>query len=321
MPVRRKRRHTVVITGIGSRLGRRLTRALHGDYRIIGIDPRGAKHMPKDVTVHPIDLRRRRAEDIFRRNQIDAIVHLNPEPEWKGRAIEHRNLAVLGTHRVLDFSQKHDVPKVVLLSSANIYGPSPDNNQFLTEEAPLLAGQRFPTMRDLVEVDMYAQSFFWRHPEIDTVILRPVNIVGRLNNSASRYLQLRSVPTLLGFDPMVQVMAPDDVIHAIRLSLKPGVRGIFNVAGPGPLALSELIRRVGRPRLPVPEGLARFTIGALAGIGASAVPSAEIDYLKYICMVDDHRARQTLGWAPTLTLDQTLEPLRGVTSTNAQPTF
>ena len=27
-----------------------------------------------------------------------------------------------------------------------------------------MAGDRFSEMRDLVELDMYAQSFVWRHP-------------------------------------------------------------------------------------------------------------------------------------------------------------
>jgi UDP-glucose 4-epimerase len=52
----------------------------------------------------------------------------------------------------------------VVLSSANVYGPRPDNPQFLTEEAPLLGSQDFSDIRDLIEVDMLAQSFFWRNP-------------------------------------------------------------------------------------------------------------------------------------------------------------
>lgn len=306
----RRRQPTVVVTGIASRFGRMLARSLHQDYRIIGIDARGARHVPKDVTVHAIDVRRRKAEDIFRRNRIDAVIHLNPEPEWRGSGREHHHMTVVGTRRVLDFCQRYDVPKVVLLSTAAVYGANPDNNQFLTEEAALLAGQRFPTMRDLVEVDMYAQSFFWRHPEIDTVILRPVHIVGRLNNAPSRYLRARATPMLMGFDPMVQVISPDDVLHAVNLALKPGVRGVFNISGPDPLPLSALVRRIGHRPMPVPETVARIAIGLLSGVRATAVPSAELDYLKYVCMVDDSRARTELRFAPTLSLDQTVEPLR-----------
>src|SRR5678815_5061072 len=77
---------------------------------------------------------------------------------------------------------QHDVPKVVLLSSANVYGPRPDNPQFLTEDAPLLAAQRFPAMRDLVEIDHMMSTFLWRARDIETVILLPVHILGSVHN-------------------------------------------------------------------------------------------------------------------------------------------
>lgn len=302
------RKQTVVVTGIASRFGRMLTRALHEDFHIIGIDPRGARLVPQNVTVHAVDVRRRQAEDIFRRNRVDAVVHLGHAT--RRRVVERHSNAVSEAMRVLDFCQKYDVAQVVVLSSANIYGASPDNSQFLTEDAPLLAGQRYPLLRDHVEIDMYASTFFWRHPEIDTVILRPVSIVGRLDNAASRYLRQRIVPTIMGFDPMLQVVSPDDVIHAIRLALKPGVRGIFNLAGPGAAPLSEIIRRMGHRALPMPEPLVRRAIATLSNTRLGRVPSAELDYLKYVCMVDDRRARTELRFAPRLNLDRTLEPLR-----------
>lgn len=308
MSARKPRRPTVVITGIASRLGRLLTRALHQDHRIIGLDERGARHMPKDVTVHTLDLRRKKAEDIFRRNRIDAVVHLAPITDTA--AGERRLRTVVGTHKLLDYCRLHDVPKVIVVSSTTVYGASHDNDQFLHEESPLMAGPRYPSVRDLVEIDMFTQSFFWQHPEIDTVLLRPVHLLGRLGNPVSRYLGLRTVPTILGFDPMVQVMAPEDFVDAIRRALKPGIRGVFNIAGPAPLPLSALVRRLGHRNLPVPEPLIRMTIGLLAGVGVSDVPSAELDYLKFVCMVDDSRARDVLRFVPRLTIDQTLEPLR-----------
>lgn len=310
MPPRPPRRKpTVVVTGIASRFGRMLTRLLHDDAHIIGIDTRGARHVPPSVTVHAVDMRRRAAEDIFRRNRVDAVVHLGIAR--RPRPGERKSVAVTEALRVLEFCQKFDVPKVVVMSTAHVYGPSPDNSQFLTEDAPLLAGQRFATMRDRVEIDMYASSWFWRHPEIDTVILRPVSIVGRLDNPPSLYLRTRVVPTIMGFDPMVQVVSPEDVIHAIRLALKPGVRGIFNLAGPGPAPLSAVIRRTGHRPLPTPEPLFRRAVSLASGARVSRIPRAELDYLKYVCMVDDAHARSTLRYEHRLNLDRTLEPLRG----------
>ncbi|MFT4703058.1 MAG: UDP-glucose 4-epimerase [Bradymonadia bacterium] len=305
---RRQRRPTIVVTGIASRFGRMVTRQLHEDADIIGIDGRGAGHIPSTVTVHALDLRRRDAEDVFRRNNVDAVLHMTRVQHSSRRA--RTSTAVEDAIRVMALCHKYDVPKLVVVSTASVYGPNPGNSQFLTEEAPLMAGHRFVTLRDRVEIDMYASTWFWRHPEVDTVILRPVPTVGRLDNPPSQYLRTRVVPTIMGFDPMVQVMAPEDVISAIRLALKPGVRGIFNLAGPDPAPLSAMIRRIGHRPLPTPEPLFRRAVALSAGVGISKVPSAEMDFLKYVCMVDDAAARSTLGYRPEMSLDRTLEPLR-----------
>lgn len=286
-----------------------LAQHLRGEFRVIGIDPRGTATLPRDVTVHTLDIRRRKAEDIFRRNKIDAVIHLSPTPAWKGKQKEHRNIAVMGAQKILGYCEKYNVPKIVLLSSATVYGALPENDQFLTEDSPLLGGHGFTALRDLVEVDMYATSFFWRHPEIDTVVLRPCHIVGQLGNLQSRYLRMKRVPTLLGFDPMMQAISPEDLCHAIQLALKPGIRGVFNIAGPPPAPLSLMIRSIGNRPLPLFEPLARLMIGVAFGVGVADVPAAQLDFLKYVNMVDDRQARSTLRYEPKMNFQQTLQGL------------
>lgn len=300
----------VVLTGIASRFGRMLARALHQKYSVIGLDPRGAHHMPQDIEVLAYDIRRKKAEDVFRRENIQAVIHLPAEGGAMRGRTEGRHQAVIGTRRILEFCRKHDVPKVVIVSSAALYGPSPDNNQFLTEEAPLLAGRQNSAMRDLVEADMIGTTFFWRHPEVDTVVLRPAHLVGRIGNAVSQYLRSQPVPTVMGYDPMVQVLSPDDAIDAIMLALKPGIRGVFNIAGPAPAPLSEVLRRLRRTRLPLPEPLLRATIRPMLKRGGKTLGPIELDHLKYVCMVDDSAARATLGYRPLRTLDQTLIHIR-----------
>ena len=71
---------------------------------------------------------------------------------------EHHSWNVAGFQKLLEYVAQFQVPKLVVLSSANVYGPQPDNAQFLTEDAPLLGGARFSEIRDLIEVDMLAQG-------------------------------------------------------------------------------------------------------------------------------------------------------------------
>lgn len=296
----------VVITGICGRLGRRLARRLHRERLVIGLDRREFRDRPSDVEHHAVDIRRSKAREIFRRSAIDAVVHLGVMHDPRGGSEVHHAWNVVAFQKLLDWVRSYRIPKLVLLSSANVYGPRPDNPQFLSEDAPLLGADRFSDIRDLVELDMLAQSFFWKHPDTETVILRPTNIVGTVQNAASNYLRLKVVPTLMGFDPMVQVVHQDDVVRAIELALAPGVRGIFNVAGPAPIALSKAIKRLGRATLPLPHTVARAGLERLWKFRMTSFPAPELDFIRYVCMVDDRRAREVLGYSPRFDLGATL---------------
>jgi UDP-glucose 4-epimerase len=300
----------IVITGISGNLGRLLTRKLHTENPIIGIDARPFDGKPKDVAHYQVDARRRKAEDIFRKRDIRALIHLGlvhrPIP---GRPT-YREWNVRGTIKLLDYCQKYDVPKVVLISTAYVYGAEPSNSNFLTEDAPLLGAEDYPEMRALIEWDMYAQSFFWKHPHVETVILRPVHILGpNVRNAPSNYLRLRHPPKLLGFDPMVQVLHEDDLIQAILLGLEPGRRGVFNVVGPGELPLSSVLKELGRSPIPIPHPMAKPVLSQLWRLGLVNFPPGELPHLQYQCMVDGTRAKEILGFRPRHTLKETIRSL------------
>jgi UDP-glucose 4-epimerase len=296
----------VLVTGICGNLGRRVARHLHRDMRVIGLDRRKFPGKPKDIEHHPIDLRRNRVEDIFREAPIKAVVHLGVMHNPRGNREEHHTWNVGGLSRLLEYASRHRVRKFVLLSSANVYGPRPENAQFLNEDAPLLAAGAFSDMRDLVELDMLVQSFFWKYPEIETVILRPTHILGTVHNAPSNYLRLKVAPTLMGFDPMLQTVHQDDVVRAIQLSLRPGIRGIFNMAGPQALRLSAILKKLNRPHVPIPYTLAKFGVGRLWSLRMTSFPAPELDFVRYVCMVDDRRARDVLGYKPMFDIEKTL---------------
>ena len=171
---------------------------------------------PKDIEHHQVDLRSKKARDVFRAGDVDALIHLGVMHDPRARPAELYSWNITGTTKLLEYCQAYRVPKVVLLSSANVYGPRPDNPQFLTEDAPLLAAQRFPQMRDLVEIDHLVSTFLWRAQNVETVILRPVHIVGPVHNAPSNYLRLERPPVLLGFDPMVQLIHYQDIADGDR---------------------------------------------------------------------------------------------------------
>jgi UDP-glucose 4-epimerase len=305
-------RDAVLITGISGNLGRALAKALHRTQRVIGLDRRPFPGAPKDLEVHHLDIRKRQVEDLFRKGEVKALIHMAIIHDPRLPQAEHHSFNVLGTKAVLSFAAKHGVEKVVVLSSTNVYGPQPENDNFLTEESPLLGSQRFPEIRDLVEVDMYAQQYMWKHPAVETVIVRPVHIVGpTVKNAPATYLRLQRPWTLAGFDPMVQLIHEEDVARAMALALKPGARGVYNAVGPGELPLGAVLRELGRAPIPVPHLIARPLLERLFQYRLAGFPAAELDHLQFLCTVDGSRAERDLGFRPSYTLRETIRSVLG----------
>lgn len=306
-------RPAVVITGISGNLGRTLARLLHTRERIIGIDRRPFVGKPKDIEMHQLDLRKKKAEDVFRKNETKAVIHMGIMHDPRMSEEEHHSFNVVGTTRILEYCARYGVKRLVVLSSANVYGPSPDNSNFLTEEAPLMAASRFSGVRDLIEVDMLAHGFFWKHPGIQTVILRPVHIVGpTIKNAPSTYLRLRHPWMLAGFDPMLQLIHVEDVARALmEAALRPEPRGVYNVVGPGEVPLSAVLRELGRTPLPMPHPVARPLLGVLFKYRLANFPPPELDHIQFLCNVDGSRWQKDVGWKPRHSMRETIRSVIG----------
>jgi len=300
-------RPAVVVTGISGNLGRTLAKLLHTRERIIGIDRRAFPGKPKDVEMYQLDLRKKKAEDVFRRNDVRAVIHMGIMHDPRMNEEEHHSFNVVGTTRLLEYCAKYGVKKVVVLSSANVYGPSPDNSNFLTEDAPLMAASRFSEVRDLIEVDMLAHGFFWRHPDSQTVILRPVHIVGpNIKNAPSNYLRLKYPWVLAGFDPIVQLIHVEDAARAMIEALRPEARGVYNVVGPGEVPLSAIARELGRSAIPVPHLIARPLLELLFKYHLASFPPPELDHIQFLCAVDGSRWAKDVGWKPRYSMRETI---------------
>jgi len=302
-----ERARAVLIAGIGSTVGRSLTRRLHRYRRVVGVDQHPFSDRPKDVEHFELDLRSSKVRDLVRQADVGAVVYLGLVREPSDPRADDYARNVAGFQKLLELVRAERVPKLVLLSSAAVYGPRPDNPQFLREEAPLLGGGKPGDVGELTGIDLLAQSFFWKHTSAETVILRPVHVLGCLDNAPSRYLRLGLVPTVLGYDPMIQVVHVADVVEALERALLPGMRGIFNLAGPPPCSLSEALRLLGRTQVRLPHPLARFGIERLFRWGITEHATPELDFLRYVCMVDDQRAREVLGYQPRHGLGASLE--------------
>jgi UDP-glucose 4-epimerase len=175
----------------------------------------------------------------------------------------------------------------------------------MDEMVPLAASSPYPEIRDLVDVDYLATSFPSHEPDLQVCVLRPVSVLGYSSHSMiARYLALRRVPTVLGFDPMMQFLHEEDLAEAIALSLERKLRGVYNVVGPGEVPLHTAIRETGGRALPLPEPLIRPLYTRLFKLGAVGVPPGALDYLKYPITLDGTRFRQATSFRPLFGLEE-----------------
>jgi len=130
-----------------------------------------------------------------------------------------------------------------------------------------------------------------------------------VRNAASNYLRLERPWTALGYDPMVQIIHVEDVVTAIELALKPGVKGIYNIVGPGELPLSEILKELGRRPIPLPSPVASAALKVAWRFKLTSFPAPELNHIRFICMVDGTRAREELGFEPEYDLKDTIRAI------------
>jgi UDP-glucose 4-epimerase len=282
----------VLIPGIAGAIGRKVAAYLAGEgHEVIGIDARPWPDAPKNIEVHNVDIRKRAAEDVFRKRRPEAVIHMATVTSIVVRGGEERHKMNLGgTRAVFEYSRAYGVAHCIFVGRHTFYGAAADLPLFHTEEEPPMALTTFADLADLVAADLFAANALWRDPELVTSVLRVCYTLGASGHGTlAAFLRGPRVPTVLGFDPLFQFMHEDDVVRAIALTLQKRIRGIFNVAGPQPIPLTTMIREAGRKPMPIPE----FAYGlALGRFGLPHLPPGALAHIKYPIVVDASAFRQ-----------------------------
>ena len=160
-------------------------------------------------------------------------------------------------------------------------------------------------------MDMLATAYLWRSPDIAITVLRPVNVLGyHVHSAIGRYLRSERVPTVMGFNPMMQFVHEDDFAEAIVLAIEHHTRGVFNVTGPGAVPLHVAIRETGGTAMPLPEFAVRAAIQRLFRWGLYPFPPRAIDFTKYQCTLDGTRFREATGFTPRFSLGEIFAAVR-----------
>jgi UDP-glucose 4-epimerase len=296
------RTRRVLITGLSTYWGGRLAQALEGFEQIeaiIGVDSREPRHELERTEFVKVSNQHSLIQRIVRAAEIDTVIDTRlvvNSLAMPPRAAHENN--VIGTMNILAACTGPDSPvrKFVFKSSSLYYGAHSDDPGFFTEEMGRPHPPRSALERDIGEAESAVNDFAEKRPEVAVTVLRCANVLGPdVETGFTRMFALPAVPMVLGFDPRLQFVHEDDIVHALEHAAFHRVPGTFNVAADGVLALTEAVGLLGKTPVPVlPPWGTGLLAGPLRRLGFR-IPDEMIDLLRFGRGVDN-RAYQATGF-------------------------
>lgn len=210
-----------------------------------------------------------------------------------------------GAQDLLLDAERLRVDRLVVLSSAMVYGALANNPVPITEDAVLRPDTTFVFARQLAAAEEAIEEWRAVSPDREVAMLRPVvPIAAGGTSSIARALTAGFGQRFGDPAPGAQFVHHDDVASAVALAVERRLDGVFNVAPDGSIP-GERVRALSgqRLRLPVPDRLADV-VGALRWrFQRGPIPPGLRSYTREPWVVANDKLRAE-GWAPTVTNEQ-----------------
>ena len=304
-PVRHERTGTtqgqptpvVAVTGAARGIGRALTVRLAASpdvRKVIAIDSdrgdiAGVTWRVADVR-DPALARRLAGADIV----VHADYDLAPDSDARSR----RAFNVRGAQTVLTAAAAGRVGRVILVTSAMVYGARPDNPVPLAEDASLAAEADSSVAGDLLEIEQVALRSPRANPGMAVTVVRPAALVGEgIDTLVTRHFEAPRLLTVKGCAPRWQFCHVDDLVSALEFTVTGGITGDFAVGSDGWLEQDEVERISGLKSIELPARLTFGTAQRLHRVGVTPAPAIDLRYVVYPWVVDC-AALRAAGWRP-----------------------
>lgn len=296
----------IAVTGIASFLGARVLRRLvaaRGPDDVVALDVAtppaaldGVRHRLVDLTLPGAD---QRLLDAFEEEGIEAVVHAAFLTDPRRDSSYSHELESIGTLNLVAAAAAAGVRHVVMRSFTAVYGAHGQNPNFLTEEHALRPNPGLAWARDKVEAEQHALSYAKRYPQLTVTILRFAPLLGAgVNSFYARLFSNRVVSTVMGYDPLLQLLHPEDALDCVDRALAAAKSGAFNVVPLDTITLHTALHLADKVVLPVPHPLAYATAELAWSAGVGEAPGGFIDYMRFLCVADGEKARRELGFVP-----------------------
>ena len=240
---------------------------------------------------------------------IDVIVHTDLDLAADSDSRVRRAFNVRGAQTVLTAAAAGGVGRVVLITSAMVYGASPDNPVPIDEGAPLLAEPDGSVVGDFMEIEQLAERSPRTNPGMSITVVRPAALVGEgIDTLITRHFEAPRLLAVKGCAPRWQFCHVADLLSAIELAAAGEVSGAFAVGSAGWLEQDQVEALSGLRRIELPAGVTFATAQRLHRAGITPAPVSDLHYVVYPWVVDC-KALRDAGWRPTVTNTEALQVL------------
>ncbi len=240
---------------------------------------------------------------------IDVIVHTDLDLAADSDPRARRAFNVRGAQTVLTAAAAGGVGRVVLITSAMVYGASPDNPVPIDEGAPLLAEPDGSVVGDFMEIEQLAERSPRTNPGMEITVVRPAALVGeRIDTLITRHFEAPRLLAVKGCAPRWQFCHVTDLLSAIEVAAAGDVSGAFAVGSAGWLEQDQVEELSGLRRIELPAAVTFATAQRLYRAGITPSPVSDLHYVVYPWVVDCKTLREA-GWRPTVTNAEALQVL------------
>lgn len=231
----------------------------------------------------------------------DAVVHLASRfaPSRDGTNLTHVDSDT--TTATLRLASEAGVRRLVVLSSAMVYGAWPSNPIPLTEAAALKPNAGFGFAEEKAELEGWANKWRDEHRSSRVAILRPTTALAAGEASWVARTMRASAGLASDHEPPVQFLHLDDLAEAVVVATTQRLDGPFNVAPDGWVDGHEVRQLLGRaPRLPMPAPVAAQVALASWSNRLAPTPPGIVPYTSHSWVIANDLLKAQ-GWTPTRT--------------------
>jgi nucleoside-diphosphate-sugar epimerase len=305
---RRSARPTVAVTGAAGVIGAAVAARLaehDGVRKAVAFDTRRVE-VP-GVVFRQVDVRDPGLAE--RLGDIDVVIHadIDTSPDTDASARTATN--VRGAQTVLTAAAAAGVNRVVLFTSAVVYGAYPDNPVPLAEDAPLRAVPDGSLVGDYLEIERLAERAPKAHPGLSVTILRPTVLTGPgVDTVFTRHFEAPRLLVVKDTEPCWQFCHVEDLASGLVQAALGEVDGPLAVGSDGWLGQREVEEISGMRRMELPESLALGAAERLHRLHLTPAPATDLQYVMHPWAVSTDNLKST-GWQPEFTNAEAFQSL------------